>query len=194
MIIDVKPVQPLKALAPTLVTLSGIFIVERVVQSLNALAAMPVIEKLLPLVTDVGIVTLFAHELAATITLYLLITAYRMLFLVKHSPLLLKSTVSLFTVTDVNPVQFAKALFPTLVTLYGIVIDDSPVQPLNASLPMLVIPGIVTDVSSVQFLNASLSMLATEKVYPQCSTVGLIVTLPEYDFAATATVFLLSTL
>ena len=129
MIIDVRPVQPLKALAPTLVTLAGMFIVERVVQSLNASAAMPVIEKLLPLVTDVAIVTLFAHELAATITLYLLSTAYRMPSLVKHSPLLLKSTVSLFTVTDVKRVQFAKASSQTLVIFWGITIDVRLLQP-----------------------------------------------------------------
>ena len=54
-------------------------------------------------------------------------------------------------VIEVREVQNSKALFPMLVTLFGIVIEVREEQPWNAESPMLVtLSGIVTEVRDSQ--------------------------------------------
>ena len=63
---------------------------------------------------------------------------------------------------EVSPLQPEKALSPILVTLFGMLIEASPLQRLKASFPILVtLFGILIEVSPLQRVKASFPILAT---------------------------------
>ena len=65
-------------------------------------------------------------------------------------------------VTDLSPMQSLNALIPMFFTLGGIFTEVKPLQPSKAPRPISITPsGIVTDLSPMQSLNASSPMFFT---------------------------------
>ena len=84
-------------------------------------------------------------------------------------------------VIDVKPVQPLKAIYPILVTEFGIVTDVKPVHQEKADLPILVTEfGMVTDVKPLQYWKAHLPILVTGYSFPFDVIELGITTSPEY--------------
>ena len=133
MVILVRPVQPLNAELPMLVTEFGI-----------------------------EIVTIFLHPAKAEFpiddTLFEIITSVMLAFLQAPSGICVLSPVNIIVGQ-----HFLKAESPILVTELGIAIVFNPVQPSNAESPILVTPsGIVILVKHAQSQNAESPILLTE--------------------------------
>ena len=96
-------------------------------------------------------------------------------------------------VIDVKPVQPLKALYPILVTEFGIVTDVKPVHQEKADLPILVTEfGMVTDVKSLQPSKARNPILVTVYSFPSTVIELGITTSPAYLYSLEVTSAVLS--
>ena len=120
---DARLVQPLNALAPMLVTEFGIVTDVRLVQPLNALAPMLLTEP--GIVTDISLLQFWNAELTTPVEpspiTALVIDEYAF---GKTTDILNRPG----TTTSLMPLQLENALFPILATESGIVTDVSPLQ------------------------------------------------------------------